>query len=81
MQTSDQQYPVYLEVLESEIVYQMDADMLDEEEEEYYDKMPDDYNSTPSFVTAGIVAAGGNITRFYPLPSPNFQMFEMNFYT
>ena len=59
MQTSDQQYPVYLEVLESEIVYQMDADMLDEEEEEYYDKMPDDYNSTPSFVTAGIVAAVG----------------------
>ncbi|XP_063676843.1 activating signal cointegrator 1 complex subunit 3-like isoform X2 [Bolinopsis microptera] len=51
----DQQYPVYLEVLESEIVYQMDADMLDEEEEEYYDKMPDDYNSTPSFVTTGPV--------------------------
>ena len=40
-------------------MYQMDADMLDEEEEEYYDKMPDDYNSTPSFVTAGIVAAVG----------------------
>ena len=52
----DQQYPVYLEVLESEIVYQMDADMLDEEEEEeeeYCDKLPQHYSAKPTFVPPG----------------------------
>ena len=51
----DQQYPVYLEVLESEIVYQMDAEMLDEEEEEemYLDKLPHDYSTKPCFVPPG----------------------------
>lgn len=34
----DQQYPIYLEVLESEIVYQMDADLADESFEEDFDK-------------------------------------------
>ena len=34
----DQQYPIYLEVLESEIVYQMDADLADESFEEEFDK-------------------------------------------
>jgi len=53
----DQQYRVYLEVLESEIVYQMDADMLEEgeEAEEFFEKPPPNYTSIPSFQTTGTV--------------------------